>query len=354
MAGSGAPGGSRGPGARTVEAFRRRVGRFPGFGLRLTRWGGWYLAGMLLLGLAAVNTGNNALVMLLGIVMGSFVLSGTWSQQVLGRVEVEVHLPARIFAGRPEPVEIVLANGSGLFPAYGLVVRAAGGAVLHFEACLPPGERRRRIGSLRMERRGLREVGPFRLEVLLPLGFFLKTKEVAPARTILVYPALAAETRPVFAAPPRGQGDRSRGKGRDGEVRQLRSFREGDEPRNIHWKQSARQQELITVEREARVHEPLFVEVDPTVPDPGSPEWAELFERVVSSAASLVVDRLERGLPVGVVVGTEVAGPVVSLSHLDVVLRPLALVEARPPGSGPPVRRPGLPVVRLSVLEVEG
>ncbi len=340
-------GGPAGPPAPST----RWVGRFPGFGLRLTRWGAWYLAGMLLLGLAAVNTGNNALVMLLGVVMGSFVLSGTWSRQVLGRAGVGVALPARLFARRPEPVEVRLSNGSRLFPAYGLVVRSSDGSVLHFEASLPPRGNCQRIGTLRVDRRGLQRVGPFRLEVLLPLGFFVKTKEVVPAREILVYPALEPGGDPPVTAPPRGLGDRSSGRGRGGEVRQLRSFREGDEARSIHWKQSARQQELIMVEREALVHEPLFVEVDPTVPDPEDPQWRELLERVVSSAASLVVDRLEAGLPVGVVIGGQVAGPVAAMSHLDVVMRPLALVEARPPGSGPPVRPPDLPVVRLSVLE---
>ena len=32
---------------------------FPGFKLRLTRWGALYIAGCVILGLAAVNTGNN-------------------------------------------------------------------------------------------------------------------------------------------------------------------------------------------------------------------------------------------------------------------------------------------------------
>ena len=351
MAGDTTAAAGPGPGRASPDPVTRRVSSFPGFGLRLTRWGGWYLAGMLLLGLAAVNTGNNALVMLLGVVMGSFVLSGTWSQQVLGLTRVEMTIPGRLFARRPEPVEMTLSNGSGIFPAYGLVVRAPDGSVLHTEPHLASRSRRRRTVSLRVDRRGWQEVGPFRLEVLLPLGFFVKTKVVAEARRVLVYPAPVPGGGPAVTAPPRGLGDRSTGRGRGGEVRQLRSFREGDEPRSIHWKQTARQQELITVEREAQVHEPLFVEVDPTVPDPGDPEWQELLERVVSAAAALVVERLEAGLPVGVVVGREVAGPVSTMSHLDVVMRPLALVEACPPGSGPPVRRPGSPVVRLSVLE---
>jgi len=40
---------------------------FPGFRLRLTSWGAAYLVASIILGLAAVNTGNNALMALLGL-----------------------------------------------------------------------------------------------------------------------------------------------------------------------------------------------------------------------------------------------------------------------------------------------
>ena len=43
---------------------------------------------------------------------------------------------------------------------------------------------------LRFERRGWTEVGPWRVEVLLPLGFFLKSKELLRGRRTLVLPRL--------------------------------------------------------------------------------------------------------------------------------------------------------------------
>ena len=96
---------------------------FPGFRLRLTRWGVVYLVAAVVLGLAAVNTGNNALMALLGLGLGSYVISGTWSRQVLATVEATVDLPTEIYAGRPAVVDVELRNTSGIFPAYGLVVR---------------------------------------------------------------------------------------------------------------------------------------------------------------------------------------------------------------------------------------
>ena len=89
-------------------------GEFRRFGLRLTRWGAVYLVGMLVLGLAAVNTGNNALVILFGLATGSFIVSGTWSRQVLGGGGGDVILPRRLFAGRAEPLEISITGGGTL------------------------------------------------------------------------------------------------------------------------------------------------------------------------------------------------------------------------------------------------
>ena len=81
---------------------------FPGFRLRMTRWGVGYLVACLVLGLAAVNTGNNALMAILGLALGSYVISGLWSRQVLGSIGVRVRLPKEVFAGRPAVVEVDL------------------------------------------------------------------------------------------------------------------------------------------------------------------------------------------------------------------------------------------------------
>ena len=81
---------------------------FPGFRLRLTRWGVAYLVAAVVLGLAAVNTGNNALMALLGLALGSYVVSGTWSRQVLAMIESRVTLPREIYAGRPAVADVEL------------------------------------------------------------------------------------------------------------------------------------------------------------------------------------------------------------------------------------------------------
>ena len=301
---------------------------FPGFRLRLTRWGIAYLVASVVLGLAAVNTGNNALMALLGLALGSYVVSGTWSRQVLGAIEATVDLPTEVYADRPAVVDVELENTSGIFPAYGLVIRDAEGRSVFREFFLATGQHRRHSVEVVFPKRGWQELGPWRLEVLLPLGFFLKSKILVAGRQVLVYPRLLPAS---VVSVRRGGGRRSpdalESRGREGDVTQLRDFHEGDELRAIHWKQTARQQHLVVVERQRATERPVFYVVDPRLEDPTDPHQLERFEHLVSEVATGVVRRLREGIRVGLVVGSNVVPPVRSVRRAPMLLRLLAEVQ---------------------------
>lgn len=310
---------------------------FPGFRLRMTRWGLAYLAACVVLGLAAVNTGNNALMAILGLALGSYVVSGLWSRQVLGSIESRARLPKEIFAGRPAVIELDLVNRSRLFPAYGLAVRGSDGEVVVGEPLLPANGRCTHSVEVVFPARGWHQLGPWRLEVLLPLGFFLKSKVLIFDEQVLVYPRLLPRASVTVR---RGGGRRAPdaldGRGREGDVTQLRSFREGDEVRSMHWKQTARQQTMVVVERQRATEKPVYYVVDPRLEDPSDPDQRERFEHLISEAATGVVQRLREGVPVGLVVGEQAIRPVRSPLRAPLLLRPLAEVEPKPlTGPGP-------------------
>jgi uncharacterized protein (DUF58 family) len=320
---------------------------FPGFRLRLTRWGVAYLVACVVLGLAAVNTGNNALMALLGLALGSYVVSGTWSRQVLGAVEATVDMPSEVYCGRPAVVGIELANTSGIFPAYGLLVRDAENRAVVKELFLGPRGRRRHSVEVDFPHRGWRQLGPWRLEVLLPLGFFLKSKVLVAGRQVLVYPRLLpSSVAPVRRGGGRRSPDALESRGREGDVTQLRDYREGDELRAMHWKQTARQQHMVVVERQRATEIPVFYVVDPRLEDPSNPLQREQFERLVSEVATGVVQRLREGVRVGLVIDSLVVPPVRSARRAPMLLRPLAEVEAIPAsGEGPAVVEGGRTMV---------
>ena len=305
------------------------AGTFPGFKLRLTRWGALYIAGCVILGLAAVNTGNNALMAMLAMALGSYVVSGTWSRQVLASVDVSVSLPSEIFAGRSTFANLKLSNRSRFFPAYGVVLRATDGSALLTEGYVGRREACRRSVELVFDRRGWTSIGPWRLEVLLPLGFFLKSKELLPQQQILVLPRLL-DAEPTMRLSG-GGGARSMellaDRGREGEVSQLREYRDGDDHRQLHWKQTARQQRPIVVDRQHAAEGPIFLVLDPRAEDPKDPDTRTRFEHSVSEIATAVVGRLRREAPVGLVVGPIVIPPIRDARQARRLLRPLAEVE---------------------------
>ncbi len=65
---------------------------------RLTRDGIIYLGAVFILILAAVNTGNNLLFMILACCLAAILISGVLSRAVLTSVELKLDLPEHIFA----------------------------------------------------------------------------------------------------------------------------------------------------------------------------------------------------------------------------------------------------------------
>jgi uncharacterized protein (DUF58 family) len=305
--------------------------RFPGFGLRLTWWGGIFLVVTLILALAAVNTSNNTLMMIVGIALGSYAISGAWSRQILGVVEMAVKPPHEIWAGRVAVFQVELSNPSRWIPAYGLVVRDSSGRVVLVEEMLAPGTRRVHAVECILQERGRHTVGPWRLEVVMPLGFFVKSKVVAHGTEVLVYPRLLPSgMAPKREAKRRRSSLRYDGRGREGDVTQLRFWRDGDDRRQLHWKQTARQQRLIVVDRQREVEEPVIVVVDPWLPDPADAQLRRRFEHTVSAAATTVVDRLSAGAAVGLTVGGITLAPVVGMSRAARLLTVLAEIQPTP------------------------
>ena len=119
---------------------------------------------------------------------------------------------------------------------------------------------------------------------------------------------------------------------------QLRDYREGDEVRAMHWKQTARQQRLVVVERKRATEKPVFFVLDPRLENTSDPRQLERFEQLVSEVATGVVRRLREGILVGLVVGPIVVPPVRSIRRATMLLRPLAEVEALSVDEAAPAR----------------
>ena len=71
---------------------------------------------------AAINTGNNLLYLLLGLLLALIVVSGIMSEVSLRHLTVVRRLPARAQVGRPHVVEIEVFNHKKRVPSYAIEV----------------------------------------------------------------------------------------------------------------------------------------------------------------------------------------------------------------------------------------
>ncbi len=166
---------------------------------RLTRDGIIYLAAVLVLVLAAVNTGNNLLFLILACMLAGILMSGVLSRAVLTGVELKFDLPEHIFAGQPVLAELELRNEKPLWPSFSL--RVAGDAkkapaqILTrpvFFPYIPKRSAARQKVELNFPRRGAYRQDAFAIRTRFPFGFFEKTRRVGSEIEIVVYPRVAA------------------------------------------------------------------------------------------------------------------------------------------------------------------
>lgn len=117
-----------------------------------------------------------------------------------------------------------------------------------------------------------------------------------------------------------------------GEFHSLRDYVVGDEPRSIHWKASARSEDLKVRQHEAQGVRRCIVVLDrdgDAYPSPVSEADADVFERAITVAGSLVISAERVGLTTRFVTGggVDLRGPEVA-AH---TLRILAPLELGPP-----------------------
>src|SRR3984885_15301175 len=100
-------------GLTTVPYLARRVagaGIRDAFDYDVTRVGIVYVGIVLLIGIAALNTGNNLLYIVVAAMLAAILVSGVASALVLRDLQLDVRLPEHVFARRPTVGRIILRN----------------------------------------------------------------------------------------------------------------------------------------------------------------------------------------------------------------------------------------------------
>ena len=190
-------------------------------------------------------------------------------------------------------------------------------------------QRVRRRYTLRAQARGAYRFGPMTVRVTDPFGMLTRQSELETPATLLVHPLVVPlERLDLPAAAPFGEQRASRRLVEDPlRVVGIREYVQGDEPRRIHWKATARTGQLQSKVYEASARRTVAILLDiRTTPRLSYGYDEPLAELAICAAASVARWCGERGYAVGVYSN----GPLASVDLADDVER--AAWSAQAPG----------------------
>lgn len=326
-----------------------------GQGLRLTKVGFWYIVFGLFLALGAANTGNNGLYLVLAVMTAALLFAQILGAVNVGRLDVEITPPGEVFVNQPVHLGVAVRNRRRFLPRWLLVCtlaaedesRSSSEAEAGPSGIARTKQQRPRSVPFLIERLGMcdthrgeieavaRRRGRWRLHAvdvasLFPFGFFHKLVRHPLDTEVLVFPEVFAPSQvgPIRTGRTGETSTRRRGWGN--ELHALRDFRPGDDPRAIHWKQTARTGRMVVKEREAEESRRLSVVFDNAVGPLTDAGDAVRFERLVSEAATAALDALARGFDVELVTRDEQLPFGAGWRQRLRILETLALVGPRP------------------------
>ena len=294
----------------------------------VTRVGIIYILTAIVIGIAALNTGNNLLYIVVAAMLASIMVSGYASAIVLRQLELDVRLPEHVFAGRQVFGRIILRNRRRWLPSFSVSVippkkrratkvwrweqttfafpstrrlwfslpdrslrRFDSGPVLPgiFEGSVyfsyvPPQSEHSADLTLRFDRRGRHQQDSFGLSTRFPFSFLTKTRRVPLGREVIVYPSVEP-TDEFFEVLPLITGEFEtfvRGRGYD--LYRIREYMPEDSARHVDWKATAKSGSPKV--REFTREDERKVRIVFDNPNPGA-VTSDTYEKAVALAASL-------------------------------------------------------------------
>lgn len=321
-------------GLTTVPYLARRVaaGRVrDAFDYDVTREGIVYLVLTLIIGIAALNTGNNLLFLVVAAMLAAVLVSGVASAVNLKGVELDLSLPAHVFAGQSVAARVMLRVRRHLMPLFSASIvppkperggkrwklrrtmfeypRPDSGkkpwvrwpdiALEQSDVTAPPPAifkeqvyfpyiPAKESGSadveLHFDRRGRYVQNGFGLATRFPFSFLKKTRRIPLTREVIVFPSVQP-TDEFFEVLPMITGEFEtymRGRGYD--LYRIREYEPEDSARHVDWKSTARSGSLKVREFTREDERKLRIVFDNPAPETVNDQQ---YERGVALAASL-------------------------------------------------------------------
>ena len=271
---------------------------------RVSREGWIYFGGLLLVALAALNTGNNLLFLILASLIALILMSGILSSISLSGIAMRLVLPEHIFAGQPVRALVELENQKLTLPCFSLRVEAVSekgapvSAILEKPVYFPylrKQDRLQQVVPMKFPRRGVYHQDVFRVVTRFPFGFLEKARRLNLKTEALVYPSVDPTTEYRDVLPVLQGALETVMKGRGQDLYGVRDYVHTDSARLVHWKATARSGSLMVREFTREEDSRVLLVLDPhsaaatekPSADPASTLLSDRFERAVALCANI-------------------------------------------------------------------
>ncbi|MDR3331036.1 MAG: DUF58 domain-containing protein [Synergistaceae bacterium] len=205
-----------------------------------------YIASTIVMGVLAINGGNNLHYLATAVLLGYMSASGIVGRSNLFGVGVTLTFPDEIYADTPFLLTIEATNNRRFTPVFLIDVRVGGANV--FFPVIPPGERRSGAVVIIFSKRGVNYAGEIEVSSVYPFNFFIRYRQMEQEDSVLAFPKPANDGSGVLFAVSgdEGEGIRPKSAGLDSDIVGVRPYVEGDPMKRVHWKSSARTGRLNT------------------------------------------------------------------------------------------------------------
>lgn len=274
------------------------------------------MAMTLLIGFAAVNTGNNLLFLMVSAMLGFMAVSGVLGWLNIRGLQVRVEVHDEIYMGLATLVTIQLVSTRRLLPSFLLRVRLCDNEI--FFPFLARGGAETGSFVTTFRERGQNVVTEAFICSPFPVNFFVRCNRGAVNRRFPVFPAPQACQFWLGGARAGKGGEATAScKGYEGDVAKIGDY-SGSEPlKLIHWRLSAKHESLKVKELSGVAAEPVMLNVDLL---PGR----NLEERL-SCGVFLLNRLLKKNRPVGLKFPEKTIQPALSRGHRLKLLGELAV-----------------------------
>lgn len=245
------------------------------------------------IGLAAVNTGNNLLYVMLSLILGLAGVSLIAARRAMRTLRVRATLPSEAVSGEPLLMTVEVEGRFPWLPQTWVEVHVRGlGRPAVVTVPIGSNGRGRATARLIAPRRGIHTALTLEAVTGYPLDLHLSRASFRWTGEMVVLPRIEAvrlwDHRSAHDPHP-GASRSSREAGAGAELRSVRSYTWQDDARLMHWRATARAGHPMVRELDAEHERRLDLVLDTEATD------ASAFEGVVSRAASLLeAARLEQ------------------------------------------------------------